>query len=268
MSFVLLGILNSQAAGAGGFPLPDVTPDLWLDAADSSTITESGGSVSQWDNKGTLENFTQATSADQPTTGVSTLNGLNVIDFSDEFFETSQKSQWKFLHDGTTHFVAIVAKFGNSNDPGVQYLVYGTGGNSSNNIGNNLKFDDRSPDNNLFLYFLANGSGERSVSLEENNFFSANTFLVNSILLDPDNPTAASRGTYFLNNTQGVDVNTETTSVSSSDPTFSFQLGSSGDGINNLTGSIGEIIIVSGADATEENRQAVVDYLNDKWSIF
>jgi len=54
---------------------------LWLDASDASTITESGGAVSQWDNKGAGSNVTQATGSYQPTTGVSTINGLNVLDF-------------------------------------------------------------------------------------------------------------------------------------------------------------------------------------------
>jgi hypothetical protein len=59
-----------------------LTPDLWLDASDATTITEVGGSVSQWDDKsGNARNFTQAVAADQPTTGTRTLNGLNVIDF-------------------------------------------------------------------------------------------------------------------------------------------------------------------------------------------
>jgi len=37
---------------------------LWLDAADASTITESGGAVSQWDDKsGNNHHVIQATSA-------------------------------------------------------------------------------------------------------------------------------------------------------------------------------------------------------------
>jgi len=54
---------------------------LWLDASDASTITESSGSVSQWDDKsGNGNHVSQGTAADQPTTGVRTINGLNVLD--------------------------------------------------------------------------------------------------------------------------------------------------------------------------------------------
>lgn len=80
-----LGLSIPMPAGvgvAGGFSPLDLSPVLWLDASDTSTITESGGSVSQWDDKsGNGYNVVQATAALQPTTGTRTLNGLNVIDF-------------------------------------------------------------------------------------------------------------------------------------------------------------------------------------------
>ena len=55
---------------------------LWLDASDTDTITSSGGAVSQWDDKsGNSNNATQGTGSAQPTTGASTQNGENIIDF-------------------------------------------------------------------------------------------------------------------------------------------------------------------------------------------
>jgi hypothetical protein len=55
---------------------------IWLDASDVSTITESSGSVSQWDDKsGNGNDATQAVSVEQPTTGTRTINSLNTIDF-------------------------------------------------------------------------------------------------------------------------------------------------------------------------------------------
>ena len=60
----------------------DLSPTLWLDASDESTITESGGAVSQWDDKsGNGYDLTQATAAAQPVTGSRTVNGKNVLDF-------------------------------------------------------------------------------------------------------------------------------------------------------------------------------------------
>lgn len=55
---------------------------LWLDASDSGTITQVAGSVSQWNDKsGNGRNAVQATGAQQPQTGVRTLNGRNVLEF-------------------------------------------------------------------------------------------------------------------------------------------------------------------------------------------
>lgn len=55
---------------------------LWLDASDLSTITESGGAVSQWSDKsGNGNHATQGTGAAQPLTNANTMNGKNVITF-------------------------------------------------------------------------------------------------------------------------------------------------------------------------------------------
>lgn len=54
----------------------------WWDASDTATITESGGLVSQWNDKSTASNhWVQATDAKKPTSGATTVNGLNVLDF-------------------------------------------------------------------------------------------------------------------------------------------------------------------------------------------
>lgn len=60
----------------------DITTALWLDAADTSTITQSGGSVSQWiDKKANGYGVSQGIGSLQPQIGVDTINGLNVLSF-------------------------------------------------------------------------------------------------------------------------------------------------------------------------------------------
>ena len=59
-----------------------LSPAVWLDAADLSTITESSGAVSSWaDKSGNGRDVTQATPAAMPTTGANTQNGYNVLTF-------------------------------------------------------------------------------------------------------------------------------------------------------------------------------------------
>ena len=60
----------------------DLSPALWLDASDTSTITASSGSVSEWrDKSGNARHVSQGTAASQPTTGTATQNGKNVLSF-------------------------------------------------------------------------------------------------------------------------------------------------------------------------------------------
>ncbi|MFM5925730.1 MAG: hypothetical protein ACKPB9_28055 [Dolichospermum sp.] len=56
--------------------------DLWLDAADSSTIILNGSTVSQWcDKSGNERHATQATAANQPVYQATGLNGRPTIGF-------------------------------------------------------------------------------------------------------------------------------------------------------------------------------------------
>nr|BDD44692.1 hypothetical protein 22 [Legionellales bacterium] len=60
----------------------DITTKLWLDAYDEDTITDSGGAVSQWDDKsGNANHATQGAGAAQPLTNNATIGGYNALDF-------------------------------------------------------------------------------------------------------------------------------------------------------------------------------------------
>ena len=270
------GTITFQASGAEAFPdfSPAMLyPDVWLDASDASTITASSGSVSQWDNKGTQANFVQGTGSAQPTTGLSTLNGLNVINFSDDWLNADNslnKTQWKFLHDGTTYFHCTVVKFGNIADPQDIHYAWSTFGGPATNVGAGHFYDDRSgtTGNDNLRYVVTNGTASLSVEINDSDFGTQNAFAISSALIDPDNATAANRIDYYSNNTQGPEANTVSAAVSTSDPTYPLQIGADGNSGSPLVGSIAEIVIVSGANATEANRQAVVDYLNAKWGVF
>ena len=75
---------TSMLAGnpvASDIPLTDLY--FWYDAADSSTVTVSGGKITQWaDKSGNNLHATQGTGALQPTYSSSTQNSKNVVTFS------------------------------------------------------------------------------------------------------------------------------------------------------------------------------------------
>lgn len=60
----------------------DIQTSLWLDASDSSTITESGGLVSQWDDKsGNGRHVSQASATQQPAYVAGALSNKAVLTF-------------------------------------------------------------------------------------------------------------------------------------------------------------------------------------------
>jgi len=72
----------AAVANKGFSPLNVSGLQLWLDASDETTITESSGAVSQWDDKsGNANHVSNGTAAEQPTTGTRTINSLNALDF-------------------------------------------------------------------------------------------------------------------------------------------------------------------------------------------
>ena len=80
------GILDTEE----DFSISSLSPEVWLDASDSSTITESGGKVSQWNDKsGNNNHAIQSSNGRQPTTLLRSQGGLNVLDFSDDYMSTS-----------------------------------------------------------------------------------------------------------------------------------------------------------------------------------
>ena len=77
---ISLAINQLRLSGALWTP-SDISTELWFDASDASTITESSGTVSQWDDKsGNDRHATQGSAGFKPATG-GEMNGLNTIEF-------------------------------------------------------------------------------------------------------------------------------------------------------------------------------------------
>lgn len=96
-------------------PLSIPSLEMWFDASDASTITESGGAVSQWDDKsGNGYDLTQATGANQPLTGSRTLNGLNVLDFNGTSHYIYRSSTPTISQPNTTFLVFDADAIGNN----------------------------------------------------------------------------------------------------------------------------------------------------------
>ena len=128
----------------------EITTALWLDAADTDTITEAAGFVSQWDDKsGNGNHFTQAVGSAQPGTGRRKINGLNVLEFD--------RGAWMGKFYGPSlnpaDFTLFIVLIGENNGDacvlfnprgslGLGFILYNKDGRWTGYVGNGVNWDD------------------------------------------------------------------------------------------------------------------------------
>jgi hypothetical protein len=127
----------------------DLSPALWLDASDTSTITSSGSpaKVSQWNDKsGNGRNVTQATGVRQPSTGTATINSLNVLAFDGG--DILQRAAFTM----TTRTVFVVAEA--TGEPTSQGALWRHNVTLNNNGINIIRHNGTGQDSILYFYRL------------------------------------------------------------------------------------------------------------------
>ena len=179
-------------------------------------------------------------------------------------------SDWTFLHDGTVWMFAAVWQPGTVASPEVDYRLFATYVSTSDS-GVDVAWQDSATNENAMRMLITRGvSGSYAVINGQgvSGTMSANTPTIYSALADPSNATASLRSSLFHDDDAAFQANTQTNAPSATDPTYALQIGATGNGGGRLTGKIAEIVIVAGANATESNRQALRDYLNNKWAVY
>lgn len=237
---------------------------MWYDAADISTITHSGGLVSQWSDKGSLGyHLTNATESQKPTTGATSQNGLNVISFGGaQSLLNFDTTSTRFLHDGTKHIIGVVAYKNTTANKGL-FSTRQDGSGSLNGAWLYL------PSTRLWhIITVGTGTVKIPASNEAAGVISSTNPFVTTVAVDSTNATAAERSTIYVGSGGAIKNNTslESGTVVNSAP---FVLGSlkTSPSSYNLTGWVAEMVIISGADATETNRKALHTYLMTKWGL-
>ena len=246
------------------FSPEDLSPALWLDASDASTITESGGAVSTWaDKSGNGYDVTQATAANKPTTGTRTLNGLNVVDFddNDELVSSAAASVWNFLHQ-TESTIFVVME---TDEDELAHQVIRTGAFASSSVGFTVRTNDVGASDDVLEHWVFRGVSSTYVvqNLSASGAFPDATPAILRIESDPQNGTAASRSALYVDSGAAIANNADTSTFSSSDASSTLALGSTSQGIN---GAIAEVIVVDGT-LTADQISATETYLADKWGI-
>ena len=229
----------------------DLSPTLWVDASDETTITESGGAVSQWDDKsGNGYHLTQATGTSQPTTGSRTINGLNALDF-----------------DGTNDFMTagdvINVQTGGITILAVAQLDTTSGGDTI------VSKDPTSPNTGAYQLLARAASSSKAAAL----FRESSTILAEQTI----NNTSTDAEIYAMrlqrDTTDGLELfrngsvvaSATTTGTTSYNNGTSFFVGKVSV-LNYFEGSIAEIIVVKSA-LTPQQMSDTETYLANKWGI-
>ncbi len=222
---------------------------LFLDASDTDTIIESGGAVSQWNDKSSnINNAIQGAGANQPMTGGS-INGVNAItwDGSNDalIIPATPSLAGTFSTGGTIVFVSNAANGGGfpqvCNWVGAANISLGSGGGQ--------------------IIFFHPFSGD---NLSSRSPYGTGTPKIMTVTYNGDNvgnPVTSYRDGALL------------TQSSVNDPTGVVTVGTGEVVIGNLIalnrsfdGVFGEILIYNRI-LTDNERDAVHNYLSDKWGI-
>ena len=236
------------AVGDAPFTPLSLSPVLWLDASDTSTITASANRVSAWaDKSGNGNNASQGTAGLKPTTNTTTMNGKNVLDFSSNLIVVSSF----LLSSANTVFIVFT-----SASAAAQILIEHSA-NWNTNLGqvhNISSATAYASGYNRGATAAANGDNAslttRTSGAHQLTFQGGGSYA--TLLAWQD--AAALTKTPVYNNTCGV-----------SNATTTFNIGDrAGGGVVPLAGSIAEIIVYNSALSTTD-RQAVEAYQKAKW---
>jgi len=229
---------SSSSSSSGFFPYDIADIQLWLDAADSNTITESSGSVSQWDDKSGNDNdVTQGTGSLQPTYQTNVQNGNNIIRWDGGDYMDKDPYTWP--QDDITMFIVQKRSVTTAS-----YPIF-SNPREVNRIGCHLTW---STGDGYFDFGEWSAGGRCQWSWTGGNNW--NYFTMR-------NEDGVGQNVWMNGTSQFSDL---TTNDFANPSNYSLRIGET------FNGDIGEIIIYNRALTTSERLQ-VEDYLSDKWGI-
>ena len=251
--------------GGGASFLPTDLPDLhlWLDAADTSTISLGVGSgVAQWDDKsGNGNHVVQSTASNQPITGSQTINSLNVIDWDGSNHVLESAGDFTALDNASSFSIFLVIEpdsVATTRDIISRWTI--------GNIQNNFVIRQNSAGLKTFLANALTDGGTHSQTTTDLTIVQDTPILLQ---VDWDGGEAADddKIDMYANNTLKTDsvsgASWPSTLTNSNQP---LRIGQLSPGVSFYDGSIGEMVISSKVNQTQQ--QQMTSYLNTKWGIF
>jgi hypothetical protein len=243
---------------------------LWLDAADSSTVTLNSNNVSEWrDKSGSSRHFAQSAAGLQPAYTQAGENGKNCLTFdaSKLLVSSSASSVWSLFHDGSAIYDIYIVWKAAAGSTTLRAML-ATGDSTPNNRSMYLWHDFRSGASTFVYAITALGSGDANRNSQRSlPGVSANVLRVGRVTADPANATLANRGTLRADGRTASTGPAFTGIASAGDPMHNLTIGSlsPSNASFGFAGTICEILVYSVSPAVAA-RQRIENYLNRKWN--
>ena len=231
----------------------DISTELWLDPSDASTVTESGGVITQLNDKsGNDRHATQVATKPTPAIGSNTINSLNVLTFTGtEILKTASQpiagtsASMTFMvmrHTDTTEQALTCSGYTD-----VSAYAYFAAFSFSGRWVFDALFNQR--------YMNLNDAGaSANVNYLMGYGYPANASQTDAAGWETGSALAAWNGT------------ATTMNLAASTTTIGGRYSEGADAVyNGLKGYIGEVIVCASFDS--ELRQLVEGYLADKWGL-
>lgn len=269
-----------QNHNAPSFSPLSLSPALWLDASDASTLyTDSGlttlvgadgDPVGGWmDKSGNAKNALQSNGTNKPAYRTAVKNGKPIIRFdgtNDSLSFAASTAYFKFLHASQGTVFLVFQTNPSISNPNTLYTLLDNSALGTN-VGYGLYYEDRSSQSRN------NTIGSVGGSLATYNFSvtAANdqvptgTWKCATNKLKGQDATASNRSRFYINASLDSTVNS-LTGTNTANSTYNLMIGS-GQSSFYLNGDIAEILIFSSA-LEDTDRSSVENYLNTKWGIY
>lgn len=242
---------------------------LWLDAADSATVTLNSGNVSQWrDKSGGNRHFSQASASRQPAYTIGGRAGKNCQTWTGSQLMSSDvaSSNWEFLHDGTAPY-SWFGVFGSEAGSTTIRTCLATGNSGRNVRSFYFWHDHRAGNNNRILYTVTQGDAANAVADRKVDNLTAGVVRVTRLHADLSQ-AAGSRLDLVVNTTVGVQNANWTASPAAGSPDFNLTIGSIESAVASFgfAGVMCEWLLYKRATPlSQSERIAIASYLSSKW---
>jgi hypothetical protein len=240
-----------------------ISTALWLDAADASTITESSGAVSQWNDKsGNSRNAVEVAGVSKPTLATAVQNNLNTVRFDGTQAFSVPNAVSMTRNIGSFSVIAI-RKFAalpateqnifraNTNGSGSR-VFFGAGVTAANKV----QVGGRRLDADSFASVASSGDASTTLFEIQSGIYD----YANSDLYLHINGTLAASSTSFQANGSTSDTDSQLVAIGGG--------GGGGSGFTSgfFNGDIGELVALPTA-ASLDTRQKLEGYLAHKWGL-